>query len=101
MAKSKYICIEKHHNDSTYLYCGTLQSLIENVFGYTLECGNSWMSSIPTKPRDVKSLVKAINDSYNVCNRLSDWAEESTYEKFIAAGGVIEEGEEYGSITIK
>ena len=100
MAKSKYICIEKHHNDSTILYCGTLQSLINDVFGYTLKCGHSWNSSIPMKPKGVKSLVRALNKSYDVCNKWSDWVEERTYEGFIAAGGVIKEGEAYGYVSL-
>lgn len=101
MAKSKYICVKAHHRNSTILYCGTIQSLVSRVFSYTLECGHSWKSSINTEPKGLKSLVGALNKSYDVCNRYSDWAEESTYEEFIAAGGVIEEGMEYGNVYIK
>lgn len=51
-------------------------------------------------PRGLKSLVSSLNKSYNACNIWSDWAEESTYNEFIAAGEVIEEGEEYGYVSL-
>lgn len=51
-------------------------------------------------PRGLKSLVSSLNKSYNACNIWSDWAEESTYDEFIAAGGVIEEGEEYRYVSL-
>lgn len=51
---------------------GTLDYLINNYFGYTLECGRSWMhekgkSKIPTndKIKSGKSLVKALNNAEN------------------------------------
>ena len=100
MARSKYICVRKHHNGRTSLWCGTLQSLIRDVFGYTLACGHSWRSSISENPRGLKSLVLSLNKSYQVCNIWSDWAEEGSYEEFIAAGGVIKEGEDNGYVTL-
>ena len=102
MAKSKLICVKLHYRAFTFLYCGTLQALIREVFGYTLKCGHKLKPSISISPRGLKSLVDSLNKSFAICNsRGSNWAEESTYKEFIAAGGVIEEGEEYGSITIK
>lgn len=100
MAKSKFICVKQHHKSHTTLYCGTLQALIRGVFGYTLECGHSWNSSISENPKRLKSLVDSLNKSYEVCNKWSDWAEESTYDEFIAAGGVIEEGGDYGHVSL-
>jgi ribosomal protein L17 len=44
---------------------GTLDHLKSSVFGYTLECGNSWNSKINRNPRSIKALVTAINKSYN------------------------------------
>ena len=44
---------------------GTLEYLIDDVFGYTLECGNSWNSKIPKRPKTIKSLINAINASYD------------------------------------
>lgn len=99
MAKSKFICVKQHHNNHTTLWCGTLQALIR-VFSYTLKCGHSRRSSINMNPRGLKSLVSSLNKSYNACNIWSDWAEESTYDEFIAAGGVIEEGEEYRYVSL-
>ena len=66
MAKSKYICVKKYHRNHTTLWCGTLQSLIHHVFGYTLACGHSWRSSISENPKGLKSLVRSLNDSYQV-----------------------------------
>lgn len=101
MAKSKYICVKKHHRNHTTLWCGTLQSLIHHAFGFILVCGHSWRSSINKNPKGLKSLVRSLNKSYQVCNIWSDWVEESSYEEFIAAGGVIEEGEEHGYVTLE
>lgn len=81
------IFIKKHHRDSVTLYYGTLKGLISEVFGYTLECGHSWKASIPTEPKGVKSLVKAINNSYDVCNKWSDYVEESNFQEFLQAYG--------------
>lgn len=100
MSKSRYICVRQHHRGHTTLWCGTLQALIQDVFHYTLECGRRRESSINVNPKGLKSLVLSLNKSYNVCNRLSDWAEEGSYEEFIAAGGVIKEGEDHEYITL-
>lgn len=100
MARSKYICVRKHHNGRTTLWCGTLQSLIRDVFDYTLKAGHSRRSSIDVNPKGLKSLVLSLNKSYEVCRRLSAWAQEGSYEEFIAAGGVIKEGEENGYVIL-
>ena len=73
MAKKEYTIIVKrykHHASSEYretAYTGTLDYLINSVFGYTLECGNSWNSKIPLHPKTGKTLVKALNDSAYEC----------------------------------
>ena len=44
---------------------GTLDYLINQVFGYTLECGNSWNRKINRNPKSIGALVTALNKSYN------------------------------------
>jgi len=61
------------HQDRCHKYEGTIEHLVEHVFGYTLECGHSWNSKIPLKPKTAKSLVKALNDSAEVCRHYSDY----------------------------
>lgn len=60
----------KHHASSEYretLYTGTIEHLTSDVFGYTLECGNSWNSKINRYPKTGKSLVKALTQSAEEC----------------------------------
>ena len=66
MAKvEKVYQVKKTRKDRETIFEGTLSHLIDRVFGYTLECGNSWNKKIPRQPKTIKSLIKAINDSYN------------------------------------
>lgn len=81
------IFIKKHHRNHTTLWYGTLAGLVSEVFGYTLECGHSWKSSIPMEPKSLKSLVRALNNSYDVLNRYSDYVEESNFQEFLQAYG--------------
>lgn len=48
------------------LVCGDLQYLI-SFFGSWLDKGHTWDPRIPRKPRTIQSLLKAVNDSYAVC----------------------------------
>lgn len=65
MKKKKEITIAAHHRGRCTKYTGTIEYLENEVFGYTLECGNAWNSKIPRYPKGAKSLVKALNDSKN------------------------------------
>ena len=66
MAKvEKVYRVKKTRKDRDTIFEGTLSHLIDGVFGYTLECGNSWNKKIPRQPKTIKSLIKAINDSYD------------------------------------
>lgn len=47
------------------IFEGTLDHLKSGVFGYTLECGNSWNNKINRNPKTIKALITAINKSYN------------------------------------
>jgi len=77
----KTYTVRSHHassiiaQDRPHDYTGTIDELCTKVFGYTLECGNSWNSKIPLRPKTGKSLVKALNDSARECRRYSDWYE--------------------------
>ena len=51
---------------------GTLSELTEK-FSYTLLCGNQQNGKIPTKPKTIKSLVKALNDSCRATGRNNDF----------------------------
>lgn len=46
---------------------GTLEELTK-YFSYTLEVGNSWDHKIPTNPRTIKSLLSALEKSYEIKN---------------------------------
>lgn len=77
----KIYTIRAHHSSSIIAkdhptdYTGTIEELTTRVFGYTLECGNSWNHKIPLRPKTGKSLVKALNDSAHECRHYSDWYE--------------------------
>lgn len=72
---AKEITIIAHHRGRETKYTGTVEHLRTEVFGYTLECGNSWNSKIPVAPKTAKSLVNALNNSANECRRYDDWYE--------------------------
>ena len=57
---------------------GTIEYLVNSVFGYTLECGNSWNRKINRNPRTIGALVKALNASYDEIEGgyTRSWAEE-------------------------
>lgn len=72
MAKEYTIIVKtyKHYASDEYRiteYTGTIDYLVDRVFGYTLECGNSWNRKIPLRPKTGKSLVKALTDSAYEC----------------------------------
>jgi hypothetical protein len=85
MAKtSKIHFIASTHRDRTTIWSGTLEDLKTRVFGYTLECGNSWNHKIPKDPKTIKTLVKALNDSAYECNKYYDHyeiAEPGTFDE--------------------
>lgn len=72
---AKEVTIIAHHNGRETKYTGTIEHLRTEVFGYTLECGNSWNPKINREPKTAKALVNALNKSANECRRYSDWYE--------------------------
>lgn len=78
MAK-EYTIIAVHHGRRTP-WTGTLEYLIKEVFGYTLECGHSWerdegCRKVNMNPKSGKSLVTALNNAAHNCNRYFDYYE--------------------------
>ena len=61
----KVFKVKKTRGERESIFEGTLDHLIDGVFGYTLECGNSWNRKIQRHPKTIKSLIKAINASYD------------------------------------
>lgn len=64
MKNEKSYIVHKYYGRSSrdYYYKGTLPQLVE-CFGYTLECGHSWRPSIPTHPKNIRSLISALEKS--------------------------------------
>lgn len=56
MAKEITIIASHHGRDTKYT--GTIEHLRTQVFGYTLECGNSWNHKIPVAPKNSKVVSK-------------------------------------------
>lgn len=73
MAKEYTVICNRHDRETEYT--GTLEHLVNKVFRYTLECGHSWNNKIPEKPKTIKSLIKALNDSAYECCHYGDWYE--------------------------
>lgn len=87
MAKVIYIASE--HRGRTTVYAGTVETLVERVFGYTLECGHSWNQKINRYPKSAKALVtaleKSVDETQGGCfNR--DYYFQTTKEEAVANG---------------
>lgn len=62
--KSKIVYVACTHRGRTTIWAGNVEELrSNNVFGYTLECGNSWNKKINREPKSVASLVTNLNNS--------------------------------------
>lgn len=85
MATKKMYYVKSVHRGHETIYEGTLEYLENQVFGYTLECGNSWNHKIPRYPKTLKSLVKALDDSAYETNHYYDTYYESSKTEFDAA----------------
>lgn len=81
MATKKKIYVVSHHNGRATIWGATQEEMNHRIFGYTLECGNSWNNKIPREPKGIKRLVKALNDSAEECRRYNDWYEEASLEQ--------------------
>ena len=68
MAQKKEYTIISHHRGRATEYTGTLEHLVNDVFGYTLEAGASWQHEkgarkVNTNPKSGKGLVAALNNA--------------------------------------
>lgn len=68
MADKKEYTVICHHRGRATEYTGTLDHLIHEVFGYTLEAGASWSwqsgcRKVNTNPKSGKGLVAALNNA--------------------------------------
>lgn len=59
----KEITIRSWHHGRSHDYTGTIDHLVRDVFGYTLECGHSWNPKINLRPKTGKQLVAALTKS--------------------------------------
>ena len=75
---AKKIYVASIHNGRVTIYHDTMEVMTNGIFGYTLECGNSWNNKIPRYPKTIKSLIKALNASAEECRRYSDYYREAT-----------------------
>lgn len=80
MAKVYYV--KSTHRGRETIWEGTIDYLVSNVFGYTLECGHSWNPKINNHPKTVKSLVTALEKSAIECNHFDDFYYVSSKEEF-------------------
>lgn len=60
---AKTITIRCYHRGNSHDYTGTVEELRSRVFGYKLECGNSWNPKINRYPKTAKALLKALEQS--------------------------------------
>jgi hypothetical protein len=57
--------VKKSRGGRETIFEGTLDHLVDGVFGYTLECGSSWNRKINRRPKTIGALITAINKSYD------------------------------------
>lgn len=80
----KTVYITVFHRGSHRVYAGTVEYLVNKVFGYTLECGHSWNERIKENPKTASSLVKSLNLSAAELNHYSDIYYVSTSDEIAA-----------------
>lgn len=103
--KVKKVFITSVHNGRNTVWYDTMERMVDGIFGYTLECGNSWNSRIPRYPKTLESLIKALNNSAYECRQYDDYYTEASQEEmqkfFEANAEAIESGRgEINSLTI-
>lgn len=69
---AKQITIIRYRIIDENRFTGTVDELVENVFGRTLECGHFANQKIARFPKTAKSLVNALNKSAQACGRYHD-----------------------------
>ena len=87
MGTKKIAYVAKTRRGRTTIWAGTIEELRTNVFGYTIECGNSWNKKISREPKTVASLVSNLNksvDETQVSCYERDYYEVATKEQYDA-----------------
>ncbi len=83
MSKQIIILVHNHRNGSVREVKGTLDYLINDYFGYTLECGKSYErergnKKINCNPKSAKSLITNLNNAVN--NSAANGYSQTSYE---------------------
>jgi hypothetical protein len=83
MSKEITILVHNHRNGSVREVKGTLDYLINDYFGYTLECGKSYErergnKKINCNPKSAKSLITNLNNAVN--NSAANGYSQISYE---------------------
>ena len=60
---AKTITVVKTRRGKEYEYTGTVEELVTNTFGYTLDCGHGWNAKINRFPKTAASLISSLNKS--------------------------------------
>ena len=68
MKEAKEYTIIKHHRGRETEFTGTLEYLVNDVFGYTLECGASWShergcKKVNRNPKTIRALIMALDNA--------------------------------------
>jgi hypothetical protein len=57
--------IEVERKGRATIYEGTIEYLVNHVFGYTLEIGASWNKKINRRPKTISSFLSNLQKSYD------------------------------------
>ena len=58
---NKEYTIRKTHRGRETEFKGTMEHLLKDVFGYTIECGCSWNRKLKPNPKNGKALAILLN----------------------------------------
>lgn len=90
MKTRRLIFVESVYRDRGTIWCGTVKELVNDVFGYTLECGHSCNQRIQRYPKTAASLEKSLNRSSAETNNFTSYS-LVTRDEYLSKGGVIPE----------
>lgn len=94
------VFIASIHRGNRTIWCGTIERMINRVFGYTLECGHSWNNKINRYPKTARGLINALNKSASICGMYSNYYELSSFEEYVMNGGTLDD-ERSGNVWVK
>lgn len=88
----KLYFVAKNRGGRTTVFTGTINDLVNEVFQYTLECGNRRNRRINRNPKTIDSLVNALNKSvYETqgCCHEQDYYFKTTFQEAEEKGWTI------------